>query len=144
MIPAPSTGRSPGIVTAELSDSKRDVAALQGSWEQIGLEADGVSDPPDLHSAPGALTTFLGDQFAVRAIDGSLLLAGTFTLDASTTPKSITWIDSMGSDMGKKLPASYQLDGDNFVFIAGDEGAPRPTVFHTVPGQTMRTFVRRQ
>lgn len=133
-----------GDVTAELGDSRRDVAALQGSWEQIGLEADGISDPPDIHGAPGALTTFVGDQFAVRTVDGSLLLAGAFTLDASTTPKSITWIDSMGSDTGKKLPASYKLDGDYFVFIAGDEGAPRPTVFQTVPGQTMRTFVRRQ
>lgn len=130
-------------VAAELNDSNRDVAALQGCWEQVGLEADGVADPPDIHGAPGALTTFLGDQFAVRTVDGSLLLAGTFTLDASTTPKSITWIDSMGSDIGKKLPAIYKLDGDTFVFIAGDAGTPRPTVFQTVPGQTMRTFVRR-
>jgi len=133
-----------GISTAELSDSERDLAALQGSWEQVGLEADGISDPPDIHGGPGALTTFLGDQFAVRSVDGDLLLAGTFTLDATTTPKSITWIDSMGPDMGKHLPASYKLDGDDFVFIAGDEGAPRPIVFETVPGQTMRTFVRRK
>ncbi|HEY1816421.1 MAG TPA: TIGR03067 domain-containing protein [Kofleriaceae bacterium] len=133
-----------GVATAEPSDSKRDVAALQGSWEQVAIETDGVSDPPDIHGAPGALTTFLGDQFAVRAVDGRLLLAGSFTLDASTTPKSITWIDSMGSDTGKKLPAIYRLDGDTFVFIAGDEGTPRPTVFQTVLGQTMRTFVRRR
>ncbi|MEJ7601272.1 MAG: TIGR03067 domain-containing protein [Kofleriaceae bacterium] len=131
------------ISSSQLSDSERDFAALQGSWEQVGLEADGVSDPPDTHGAPGALTTFVGNQFAVRTVDGSLLLAGTFMLDASTSPKSITWIDSIGSDMGKLLPASYDLEGDNFVFIAGDEGAPRPTVFETVPGQTMRTFVRR-
>lgn len=124
------------------SESDRDVAALQGSWQQVGLEVDGVSDPPDTYGAPGALTTFVGDQFVVRTVDGTVLLAGAFTLDASTTPRSVTWIDSMGADMGKQLPAIYTLEGDRFVFIAGDEGAPRPTVFQTVPGQTMRTFVR--
>lgn len=127
---------------SELSDSERDVAALEGDWEQMALEADGISDPPDIHTAPGVVTTFLGDQFTVRAADGSVLLAGSFTLDASVTPKAITWIDSMGADKGRPLPAIYKLDGDHFVFIAADEGAPRPTVFRTRPGQTMRTFAR--
>src|SRR5262249_36124865 len=126
------------------SESDRDVAALQGSWEQVGLEADGFSNPPDAHSAPGALTTFVGNHFEVRTLAGTLLLAGTFTLDASTKPKSITWIDSMGEDMGRPLPAIYMLEGDNFVFIAGNEGTPRPCVFQTTAGQTMRTFVRRR
>ena len=128
----------------EQSESDRDVAALQGSWEQVALEADGVSNPPDTHSAPGALTTFVGNQFEVRTLAGTLLLAGTFTLDASTRPKSITWIDSMGEDMGRPLPAIYELEGDNFVFIAGNEGTPPPCVFKTTAGQTMRTFVRRR
>lgn len=123
-------------------DSERDLAALQGAWEQVGLEVDGVSDPPDPHSPPGAVTTFTGRDFTVRAADGALLLAGSFILDASTSPKSITWIDSIGEDKGKQLPAIYKLDGDTFVFIAADEGAPRPSVFETAPGQTMRTFAR--
>ncbi len=124
------------------SESERDVAALQGVWEQVGLEADGIADPPDMHGAPGALTTFVGAQFVVRTVDGAVLLAGAFTLDASTTPRSITWVDSIGPDMGKQLPAIYTLEGDTFVFIAGDEGCPRPRVFQTLVGQTMRTFVR--
>ena len=66
-----------------------------------------------------------------------------FFLDSGTVPKSITWIDSMGDDAGKHLPASYRLDGDEFAFIAADEGMPRPTIFSTGPGQTMRTFLRR-
>ncbi|MBA3820150.1 MAG: TIGR03067 domain-containing protein [Deltaproteobacteria bacterium] len=126
------------------SQSARDLAALQGSWEQVCLEADGVSNPPDAHSAPGALTTFAGERFEVRTVDGTLLLAGTFTLDASTRPTSITWIDSMGEDMGRPLPAIYKLEGDNFVFVAANEGAPRPCIFKTTQGETMRVFVRRR
>ncbi|GGL26091.1 hypothetical protein GCM10009091_04840 [Pseudomonas brenneri] len=120
-----------------------DKQALQGTWEQIALEDSGIANPPDEHSAPGALTTIDGNQFWVTTLDGKVLLKGRFTLDATTTPKSITWIDAIGADAGKQLPASYTLDNDQFVFIAADEGMPRPVRFSTTPGQTMRTFVRR-
>jgi uncharacterized protein (TIGR03067 family) len=129
--------------TRLISDgSARDLARLQGAWEQIRLEADGVVNPPDEHSAPDALTTFNGTHFSVRTTDGELLLEGSFALDASTHPKSITWIDAIGADQGQPLPAIYTLDDDRFEFIAGNTDAPRPTEFRTMPGQTMRTFVR--
>jgi uncharacterized protein (TIGR03067 family) len=122
--------------------SERDIAALQGDWEQVGLEVDGVANPPDDYGTD-LLTTIVGDQFVVRAVDGTVVLAGAFTLDASTVPKSINWVDSMGADTGKSLPSIYVLDGDTFMFIAGDEGSPRPQVFKTERGQTMRTMRRR-
>ena len=114
---------------------------LQGAWIQVEHEADGISNPPDEQGSPGALTTFVSNHFAVRTTAGILLLAGSFELDAAATSKAITWIDLMGSDQGKRLPAIYTLDGDRFVFIAADEGAPRATIFRTAPGQTMRTFI---
>lgn len=120
-----------------------DLASLQGTWEQIAFEEDGRLNPPDTHGAQGARTVIKGQRFSVRTPDGELLLEGNFTLDATTSPKSITWVDSMGADQGKALPASYVLEGDHFVFIAADEGAARPTEFHTQPGLTMRSFVRR-
>lgn len=125
------------------SNSDPDVQALQGAWEQTSLEDSGVLNPVDAHSAPGAITTITGDRFEVKTINGEVLLAGRFYLDSSTVPKRITWVDTMGDDAGKHLPASYRLDGDAFVFIAADEGMPRPLAFSTGPGQTMRSFVRR-
>ncbi|KTC50594.1 hypothetical protein AO262_18325 [Pseudomonas fluorescens ABAC62] len=123
--------------------SDPDHQALQGAWEQTSLEDNGIVNPPDAHSAPGAITTLSGDRFEVKTAQGEVLLAGRFFLDSSATPKSITWIDAIGEDAGKQLPASYRLEGDTFVFIAADEGMPRPTAFSTGPGQTMRSFVRR-
>ncbi|ONH53064.1 uncharacterized domain TIGR03067 protein [Pseudomonas cedrina] len=120
-----------------------DFQALQGTWEQTSLEDSGVLNPVDAHTAPGAITTITGDRFEVKTVDGEVLLAGRFYLDSSTVPKRITWVDAMGDDVGKHLPASYRLDGDEFVFIAADESMPRPLAFSTGPGQTMRTFVRR-
>ncbi len=125
------------------SISDPDVQALQGKWEQTSLEDSGVLDPVDAHSAPGAITTISGDRFEVKTVSGEVLLAGRFFLDSTAVPKRMTWVDAIGEDAGKLLPASYRLEGDVFVFIAADEGMPRPTVFSTGPGQTMRTFVRR-
>lgn len=126
------------------SDNERDLAALQGMWEQVAFEENGVVDPPDTHGAPGALTIIQDHRFIVRTVEGDVLLEGMFELDASVTPKAMTWIDAVGADKGKRLPASYVLEGDRFIFIAGDEGAPRPTAFATGQGQTMRSFVRRK
>jgi len=120
-----------------------DLAALQGTWEQVDFEENGIANPPDDYGAVGSLTTFRNDHFAVHAADGTVLLEGRFELDASAVPKTVDWIDVIGPDAGKKLPAIYRLEGDHFVFIAGDEGSPRPTQFRTGAGQAMRTFVRR-
>jgi uncharacterized protein (TIGR03067 family) len=120
-----------------------DLAALQGIWKQVAVEVDGVANPPDEFSAPGILTTITGTRFAVHAPDGTLLLEGDFTLDETTSPRRVTWIDSMGPDTGKRLPAIYDLNGDDFVFNAADEGAPFPATFRTMQRQTLRRFVRK-
>jgi uncharacterized protein (TIGR03067 family) len=110
----------------------------------VDFEADGVSNPGDETGAPGAITTFNQNHFAVRTPEGALLLEGRFELDASSNPKAVNWIDSMGPDTGKSLPAIYKLEGDHFTFVAADADAPRPTVFRTSAGQTMRAFVRQK
>lgn len=119
-----------------------DLAALQGSWQQVGFEEDGVVNPPDAHGPPGAITTFHEDHFAVRTADGALLLEGRFEWDADA--KTVDWIDAIGPDTGKRLPAIYRLDGDDFVFVAAGAGAPRPRQLRAGPGQTLRRFVRRR
>lgn len=124
------------------SATDRDLAALQGTWQQVEFEENGVRNAPDSHAAESAITTIAGYHFDVRGADGRLILEGAFTMDSSTTPKSITWIDSIGEDKDKPLPAIYTLEQDRFVFIAADAGMSRPTTFRTGPGQTMRSFVR--
>jgi len=120
------------------------MAILQGQWEQVGFEENGVTTSTSEHSAWGATTTISGCRFNVRTSGGELLLEGTFTLGASVRPKAITWMDSIGADAGKRLPASYELNSDRFVFIVADEGALRPTEFRTKAGQVMRMFVRKR
>ena len=123
--------------------SELDLAALQGTWKQVAFEEDGNPDAIDGYGdSLGSLTTFQGNRFSVHSSAGRLLLEGSFVLDASRTPKTIDWTDSMGADAGRTLAAIYQLEGDRFRFIAAEPGAPRPEVFLTAPGQTMRDFTR--
>ena len=136
-----SMSEAPRSGSIELSWA--DLAALQRCWEQVYLEVCGIPNPPDQYTAPDALMTINGNRFSVCRTTGEVMLEGVFELNATTSPKSITWIDAFGPDAGKRLPASYQLERDSFMFIAADEGAPRPLVFRTGPGLTMRAFVRR-
>ncbi len=125
------------------SASEQDLAALQGIWKQVAFEEDGNPEAIDSYGgSPELLTTFHGRHFFVRSTSGQLLLEGTFVLDASTTPKTIDWTDGMGADADKTLPAIYRLEGDGFTFIAAEHGTPRPMNFKTLPGQTMRSFLR--
>ena len=99
-------------------ESATDLQLLQGDWSQTYLEADGVSESPDdEHSAPGAICTFRGTAFRVATSDDTVLLEGTFELDATTRPKTITWVDDIGADAGKALPAIYELTDQTFRFI---------------------------
>jgi uncharacterized protein (TIGR03067 family) len=119
-----------------------DLQMLQGSWLQVRFEENGVANPEDSHSAPGAFLTIEGGSFHVGVPEKETILKGTFTLDATTFPKSMTWVDSIGEDVGKPLPAIYDLSNDTFTFVAADEGMPRPTEFNTKPGLTLRSLVR--
>jgi len=69
-----------------ISDS--DYQALQGTWQQVSLEDSGVLNPPDAHSAPGAITTITDDHFEVLTVDGERLLAGDSSWTAPPIPKA--------------------------------------------------------
>lgn len=97
---------------ADATASERDLRALQGTWQQVAFEENGITSSADSHGAPDALTTIDGHRFSVRTAAGQLLLEGGFTLDASVTPRAITWTDATGPDKNKQLLASYLLDGD--------------------------------
>ena len=126
------------------SKTEKDLELLQGTWEQVGIEADGITNPSDEYSASGTLTIFDRDEFSVISAQGNVLLKGKFRLDATTIPRQATWVDEMGPDAGKHLPGIYNLSGDNFVFVAaGEEAISKPTDFRTEAGQTLRRFVRR-
>lgn len=119
-----------------------DLKTLQGRWSQVRFEENGFVEPSDSHSAPGAIMTVLDTSFHVGVPGQDTILEGTFALDATTSPKTITWTDAIGDDAGKSFSAIYELSDIHFIFVAADEDMPTPTDFSTGPGLTLRSFTR--
>ena len=86
--------------------------------------------------------TFTGDAFVVTLADGSIPIKGTYRLDPTRDPKTVDWLDAIGEDAGKTLPAIYSLEGDRLVFCAAGPGQERPTEFRTRPGHVLRVAQR--
>lgn len=119
-----------------------DLDRLQGEWAQVSFEENGLLDPPDSHGADGSVMTISGQSFHVASPAGKTLVEGCFTLDHAGVSKGIDWIDSIGEDADKVLPAIYELSGDHFRFAAADAEKERPTTFAGGQGITVRGFVR--
>lgn len=115
---------------------------LQGKWRQTRFNENGLADPFDSHGAAGAITTVSGHTFHVAVPGGETILEGRFEIDESRHPKEINWIDSIGEDAGKILPAIYTLSDGFFEFAAADAGMKRPVDFAGGEGITIRGFVR--
>ncbi|HET7587510.1 MAG TPA: TIGR03067 domain-containing protein [Gammaproteobacteria bacterium] len=118
-----------------------EVAKLQGTWRQVACEIDGVRDAMDEFGASPRVT-FDGDSYLVTTADGRIVIEGKFRIDPTQRPKAVDWIDAVGADAGKTLPAIYVLEGDRFMFCAADEGQPRPAAFAAGPGQVLRIHQR--
>jgi uncharacterized protein (TIGR03067 family) len=115
-----------------------EVRKFQGSWRQVAYERDGVPGPADDEAGWEPRTTFTGDRFVVTIADGSSPIAGTFTIDPTTEPRSVDYTDTHGADAGKTFLAIYVIDAETLTFCAAGEGLPRPTSFHTKAGEVLR------
>lgn len=124
-------------------NSEKDLALLQGVWEQVRHEANGAAIFDGILDAAGNQVIIAGNDFTVISAKGEVLLKGTFLLDATTIPRQVTWIGATGPDQGKSVSAIYSISGDEFVFVYAQDGAAKPTDFRADAGQAMRRFARR-
>jgi uncharacterized protein (TIGR03067 family) len=71
---------------------------------------------------------------------------GTYTLDSTSKPKSMTITGTEGPNHGKIFPAIYELKGDTLLICYDLSGAKRPTEFKSVAGTKLYlvTYNRRK
>ena len=59
---------------------------------------------------------------------------GTYTVDSTAQPKSMTVTGTDGVNRGKTFPAIYELKGDTLRICYDLSGAKRPTEFKSIAG----------
>lgn len=99
--------------------SKRDREAIQGEWEVVAAESNGEPPPPGF--LIGTRLTFAGDKSTLLGKEG------TFELDASQSPRRITFLRGSVRQIG-----IYELNKDDLKWCVGPPDDP-PTEFKTKP-----------
>ena len=118
------------VVTSLTAFAADDAKAVQGNWKPVKAElagqpmADAVLQSISLKLDNGKYEVFVGvnpDR-------------GTYTVDATSKPKSITVTGTEGPNQGKTFPAIYELKGDTLRICYDLSGAKRPTEFKSIAG----------
>lgn len=113
-----------------------------GTWEVAAMETNG--EPISSGSSEGLKLKVEGGKYSVNR-DGETD-RGTFTLDATQSPKQMDIRPETGPGAGMTILAIYELNGDTMrVCYALQDGTGRPQAFKTSPGseQVMITYKRK-
>jgi uncharacterized protein (TIGR03067 family) len=116
-------------------DDGADAKVVQGTWRPIAAELAGKPLPAELLKTislkldTGKYEVFVGDKPD----------RGTYTLDATSTPRGMTITGREGPNQGKTFPAIYQIEkksgeGDTLRICYDLSGAKRPSEFKTLAG----------
>jgi uncharacterized protein (TIGR03067 family) len=121
------------------ADAKKDKEQFQGSWRPVSAEQGGQAQ----EDAKEHLLTFDGDSFTIKRGE-QLFVKGTFTLDPSQSPKTITMKITAGrrdGDVGKEVHGIYDLNDGTLKWCTAEPGgSDRPKEFTTKQG-TRHMFV---
>jgi len=117
-------------LTAFAADPPEDAKAVQGSW---------APTKADLGGQP--MTETVLKSISLKLTNGKYEVSvggqpdkGTYTLDSTSKPKSMTITGTEGPNHGKTFPAIYELKGDTLRICYDLSGAKRPIEFKTIAG----------
>ena len=117
-------------LTAFAADLPDDAKAVQGSW---------TPTKADLGGQP--MTEAVLKSISLKLTNGKYEVSvggqpdkGTYTLDSTSKPKSMTITGTEGPNQGKTYPAIYELKGDTLRICYDLSGVKRPTEFKSVAG----------
>ena len=114
------------VFAADSPDGK----AIQGSWTPVKAELGGQ---PMADEVLKTISLKMTDG-KYEVIAGGHPDNGTYTLDTSTKPKSMTVTGTDGPNKGKTFPCIYELKGDTLRICYDLSGTKRPAEFKSVVG----------
>ena len=117
-------------LTAFAADPPDDAKAVQGSWTPVKAELGGQ---PMTDAVLKSISLKLENGKYDVSVGGNPD-KGTYTLDSTSKPKSMTVTGTEGPNNGKTFPAIYELKGDTLRICYDLSGAKRPTEFKSIAG----------
>ena len=117
-------------LTAFAAEPPDDAEAVQGSWTPAKADLGGQ---PVAEAVLKSISLKL-DNGKYEVLVGDKPDKGTYTLDSTSKPKSMTVSGTEGPNHGKTFPAIYELKGDTLRICYDLSGAKRPTEFKSIPG----------
>jgi uncharacterized protein (TIGR03067 family) len=134
-----AVGVSIQAFAASLPDEAK---AIQGNWTPATAELAGQPIP----EAVLKTISLQLDAGKYNVSVGGDPDKGTYTIDATTTPKSMIVTGTEGPNRGKTFPAIYEINGDTLRICYDLSGAKRPTEFKSVAGTQLYlvTYTRKK
>jgi uncharacterized protein (TIGR03067 family) len=120
------------VGVADDAADKKDKEKLQGTWTAVSGEREGKDDPEAKEHA----LAFDGEKFRITKGD-KVIVAGTFKIDASKSPKTMNMEITEGPEKvkDKSAQAIYALDGDELTWCVAEPGSgERPEKLATKEG----------
>jgi uncharacterized protein (TIGR03067 family) len=117
---------------------KKELEKLQGTWQLVSAETDGKKAPDE--QIKNVRVVIEGSKHSIYAGDQRLAHEIPFTIDPTTSPKSVT--DQLPD--GRTIRGIYELAGDTLRSCVAAPGKDRPKEFTAKEGsgQTLRVFKR--
>lgn len=114
---------------AQSADPKADAKAVEGTWLPTSLELGGAKMQGDQFKG---LQLILADgKYTLKTPQGDD--KGTYTIDATKSPKHLDIKGTEGPNKGKSFLCIYELGGDTLRVCYDLSGTTRPSEFKTKP-----------
>jgi uncharacterized protein (TIGR03067 family) len=117
-------------LTLFAADSPGDSKLLQGKWGPVAAQLGGQP----LDDAVLKTISLKLDNGKYEVFVGEHPDRGTYTIDTTTMPRSITVVGTEGPNQGKTFPAIYELKDDTLRICYDLSGAKRPAEFKSEAG----------
>jgi uncharacterized protein (TIGR03067 family) len=119
-------------MTSFAADKPADAKALEGTWQAVEAQLGG--QPMKAEVIKSITLKMENGKYEVTAENVD---KGTYTIDPEAKPKAITIKGVEGPNVGKTIPAIYELNDDSLSICYGLGQAPRPTEFKSTAGTTV-------
>jgi uncharacterized protein (TIGR03067 family) len=124
-----------GLIAADEPKKKDDAESFKGNWSIVSMKMDGRSAPEDLVKN---FRCRFEEKTYNNTIASDVVEEGSYTIDASKTPRTIDFDIKKGHDEGKKQLGIYKLEGDKLTLVLTEPGSTtRPKSFKAEAGDSL-------